>query len=64
MQLTGHLKGHALQEWDLLRSEEKVMFATAVENLRLRVDQGSKILAAQDFQYTIQKEGESVADFF
>ena len=63
MQFAGHLKGRALQEWNLLKSEEKATFSTAVESLRARVDPGSKTLAAQDFRHTVQKDGETVADF-
>ena len=63
MQLAGHLKGRALQEWNLMRTEDKSTFASAVQGLRTRIDPGSKALAAQDFRHTAQKEGEAVADF-
>ena len=53
MQLAGHLKGRALQEWNLLGSEEKATFCTAVESLRARVNLGNKTLAAQNFCHTV-----------
>ena len=46
IQLAGHLKSRALQEWNLLRLEDRASFANAVEALRLRLDCGSKSLAA------------------
>ena len=63
MQLTGHLKGRALQEYNLLRAEERESFESAVEALRSRLDPGSKAVAAQDFRHATQKDSESVADF-
>lgn len=33
MQLAGHLRGRAMQEWNLLRPEEKADFTEAVEHL-------------------------------
>ena len=49
IQLAGHLKGRALQEWDLLSDDEKRTYEVAVAALRSRLDHGSKVLAAQDF---------------
>ena len=63
IQLAGHLKSRALQEWNLLRLEDRASFAKAVEALRLRLDCGSKALAAQDFRHATQCDGESVSDF-
>ena len=63
MQLAGHLKGRALQEYNLLRAEERESFESAVEALRGRLDPGSKAVAAQDFRHATQKDSESVADF-
>ena len=63
IQLAGHLKSRALQEWNLLGTEEKSSFSRAVEALRLRLDCGDKTLAAQDFRHSAQREGESVGDF-
>ena len=63
IQLAGHLKGRALQEWKLLPSEERRSFSQATETLHLRLDSVSRIIAAQDFRHVRQREGESVADF-
>ena len=63
IQLAGHLKSRALQEWNLLSPEEKVSFSRGVEALRARLDYGGKALAAQDFRHLAQQEAESVADF-
>ena len=63
MQLAGHLKGRALQEYNLLRPEEKESFESAVEALRSRLEPGSKAVAAQDFRHATQRDVESVTDF-
>ena len=63
MQLAGHLRGRALQEWNLLGSDDKVIFSSVVEALRARLDPGSKTMAVQDFRHSSQVEHESVADF-
>ena len=64
LQLAGHLKGRALQEYNLLRAAERESFESAVEALRNRLDQGSKAVAAQDFRHATQKDSESASDFF
>ena len=63
MQLAGHMRGRALQEWDLLGESDKATFAVATQSLRSRLDPGSGALAAQDFRHTIQGEAQPVADF-
>ena len=63
LQLAGHLRGRALQEWELLSEEDRGSYSQAVSALRTRLDPGSKTLAAQDFRHTVQGETESVADF-
>ena len=63
MQLAGHLRGHALQEWTLLEDREKNSWDDAVAALCTRLDPGNKVLAAQDFRHTMQKDAEVVADF-
>ena len=63
LQLAGHLRGHALQEWSLLDEASWKTYETAVENLRARVDPGSRALVAQDFRHTSQGKKELVADF-
>ena len=54
MQLAGYLHGRALQEWNLLSSDDKQSFADAFQALRSRLDTGSHVLAAQDFRYSMQ----------
>ncbi len=63
LQLAGHLRGRALQEWGLIEEESKNTFASAVESLRTRLDPGGRTLAAQDFRHTRQEESEPVASF-
>ena len=62
VQLAGHLRGRALQEWNLLDGDSKKTFDSAVRVLRDSMDQGSRWLAAQDFRHVFQAEGEPVAD--
>ena len=47
----------------MIDESDRSTYASAIEALRGRLDPGSKTLAAQDFRHTLQKEGESVADF-
>ena len=63
MQLAGHLRGRALQEWNLLQPEERASSTQAIEALHQRLDFGSMAVAAQDFRHTRQCESEPVADF-
>ena len=63
MQLAGHLRGKALQEWNLMSAEDKNNYQSAITTLRMRLDPGNKTLAAFDFRHITQKESESVSDF-
>ena len=63
IQLAGHLKGRALQEWNLLCPDLRATFVQATEALRSRLDSVSKAAAAQDFCHTSQREAELVSDF-
>ena len=63
IQLAGHLKGRALQEWNLLRPDQHSTFSQATEALRSRLDSVSKSVAAQDFRHMAQQEEERVSDF-
>ena len=63
LQLAGHLKGRARQEWSLLSESEKSDYEEGVHALRVRLDPGSKVLAAQDFRHASQYENEKVSDF-
>ena len=63
IQLTGHLRGRALQEWFLLSEEDKSTWQSAIVALKSKLEMRSKVLTAQDFRHIRQKEKESVADF-
>ena len=63
IQLAGHLKGRALQEWNLLSPSEKKTYKQAIVTLKNRLDPVSKIMAAQDFRHASQEENEKVGDF-
>ena len=63
IQLAGHLRGRALQEWGLLTVREKKSLEEVTAIMRSRLDPSSRALAAQDFRHASQQEGESVADF-
>ena len=63
MQLSGHLRGRALQEWRLLHRSEQQTYSTAIEGLRTRFNPGSKTMAAQDFCHSLQRDGEVISDF-
>ena len=60
MQLAGHLRGKALQEWNLMSALDKATFQS---ELSKRLDPGSGVLSVQDFRHSIQRDNESVADF-
>ena len=62
-QLAGHLRGRALQEWNLLCEEEKATYQAAIHALRIRLNPGNRVLAAQDFRHAIQKESEGISDY-
>ena len=53
IQLAGHLKSRARQEWNLLGESEMSDYEKAVRVLRARLDPGSKALAAQEESYEI-----------
>ena len=63
MQLAGHLRGRALQEWTLLRAAETDSLQPATKALRNRLDPGSRAVAAQDFRHASQRDGEPVSDY-
>ena len=63
IQLAGHLRGQALQEWNLLGATEREAYDTAVTALRSKLDPGSRAMAAQDFRHLMQRESESVSNF-
>ena len=63
LQLAGHLRGRALQEWNLMEEVEKACYEDAVSALRSRLEHGNRTLAAQDFRHITQKDDELVATF-
>lgn len=63
IQLAGHLKGRALQEWTLLHPDQHSTFSQAMEALRSCLDSVSMSVAAQDFRHMAQPEEERVSDF-
>ena len=63
LQLAGHLRGRAFQEWNLMEDDDCQDYQRAVKILKERLDPGLRILAAQDFRHTRQKESETVTDF-
>ena len=63
LQLAGHLRGRALQEYNLLDPSATSTFDDVVETLRSRLDPGGKALAAQDFRHASQRKDESISDF-
>ena len=63
MQLAGHLKSRALQEWNLMTEADKDSYDKAVTSLGHRLDPGSKALAALDFRHLSQDEKEKAADY-
>ena len=54
LQLAGHLRGQALQEWSLI---------DPIQALRIRLDPGTKAMVAQDFRHLSQADTESVANY-
>ena len=63
MQLPGNLKGRTLQEWSLLGQTVQQDYTAAINALRSRLDSTNRTMTAQDFRHSIQRQGESVADF-
>ena len=52
LELVAYLRGRALQEWNLLSSEDYDVEAKA---LSLRIDQGSLMVAVQDLVMPIRR---------
>ena len=51
LQLAGYLRGRALQEWNLLSTEEQQDYDIAVKALTLRLDQDRLMAVVQDFHH-------------
>ena len=63
IQLAGHLRARALQEWNLLGESDRSIYDAGVKALRSRLDSGSRAMAAQEFRHCRQTDTESVSDF-
>ena len=63
LQLAGHLRGRALQEWNLMSRTERSSWDKAVQGLKSRLEPGARVFAAQDFRHISQAQGETVSDF-
>ena len=63
VQLAGHLRKKALQEWNLLTEDEKKTFVVATDALQNRLDPNSRVLAAQEFRHAVQRTGEPVSEY-
>lgn len=60
LQLAGHLKDKAIQEWNLMEDSDKSSYNRATVALKGRIDQGSSKLAAQDFCHAAQRAKETL----
>ena len=63
VQSAGHLRGKALQKWNLIPPAECQTYQSSTAALRMCLDHGNKTLADLDFRHITQKETESVSDF-
>ena len=63
IQLAGHMKGRALQEWKSIPTTEKNSYNWAVATLRNRLEPVNKIMAGQDFRHASLEESGRVRDF-
>ena len=61
--MAGHLKGQALQEWNLLEDSDKVGWQEAAKVLQSRLEHGNRTMAAQEFQHLRQGTTENVSEF-
>jgi len=61
MQLGGHLRGKARQEWDLL-ADEKRTYSQAIQALKGKLEPTNKTLIAQHFRRIRQGDQESMAE--
>ena len=63
IQLAGHLRGRALQEWNLLDEDDKTNWQCAVKVLQSRLEHGNSTMAAQEFRHLYQDKKETVSEF-
>ena len=63
LQLAGHLRGRASQEWALLSEGDRQTLTAATTGLASRLEPTAKAMAAQDFRHLSQQRTEPVSDF-
>ena len=63
LQLAGHLRGKARQEWTLLEANNKLSYDRVTSMLKSKLDPSRKVLAVQDFRHLSQGKNEVVGDF-
>jgi len=63
LQLAGHLRGKARQEWALLEADGKLSYNKVTLILKSKLDPSRKALAVQDFRHLSQGRNEMVGDF-
>ena len=59
LQLAGHLKGKALQKWNLMRENDRKSFATAIAKLKERTREPRR-LQLKTFAYSPEAKGECI----
>ena len=62
-QLAGHLRGRALQKWNLLDDIDKENWQCSIKVLQNRLEHGNSTTAAQEFQHLHQDKKETVSEF-
>lgn len=63
MQLAGHLRGRARQEWNLITRDQQLTLSEVTQALRSHLEPPARALAAQEFRHIYQRDSESVSDF-
>ena len=63
IQLAGHLRGRALQEWNLLDDIDKENWQCGIKVLQNRLEHGNSTIAAQEFRHLYQDKKETVSKF-
>ena len=61
--MAGHLRGRALQEWNLLDDIDKENWQCGIKVLQNRLEHGNLTIAAQKFQHLHQDKKEAVSKF-
>ena len=50
----------ALQEWNAIPQDNRLLFSDAVESLRVQIDHENHVLAVHNFCYFLQESSESI----